>query len=100
MTRESGSACVSEVQMRSRWVRTAIFIGVPLLATALCTIVSLRAPVDINVTSASVTTGDIVRHLVTTGVLQPVTTVDVGTQVSGTIQEVDVDYNAIVRVGQ
>jgi HlyD family secretion protein len=86
--------------MRSRWVRTAIFVGVPLLATALCTIVSLRGPVDINVTSASVTAGDIVRHIMTTGVLQPVTTVDVGTQVSGTIQEVDADYNAIVRAGQ
>jgi HlyD family secretion protein len=86
--------------MRSRWARMAVFIGLPLLATALCTIVSLRGPVDVKVSSASVTVGDIVRHIVTTGVLQPVTTVDVGTQVSGTIEEVDADYNAIVRVGQ
>src|SRR6476646_9862586 len=86
--------------MRSRWMRTALFVGAPLIATTLCTIESLRGPVDINVTSESVTLGDIVRHLIVTGVLQPTTTVDVGTQVSGTIAEVDADFNAVVHAGQ
>jgi HlyD family secretion protein len=86
--------------MRSRWMRTAVFIGTPLIATVLCTIESLRGPVDINVTSESVTLGNIVRHVIVTGVLQPVTTVDVGTQLSGTISEVDVDFNSIVHSGQ
>ena len=86
--------------MRSRRLRTAVFIGTPLLATALCTLQSLRGPVDINVTSASVTTGDIVRRVIVTGALQPVTTVDVGTQVSGRISEVDADFNTIVHTGQ
>ena len=86
--------------MRSRWMRTAVFIGAPLIATTLCTIESLRGPVDINVTSESVTLGDIVRHVIVTGVLQPTTTVDVGTQVSGTIAEVDADFNAVVHAGQ
>jgi HlyD family secretion protein len=86
--------------MRSRWMRTAVFIGAPLIATTLCTLESLRGPVDINITSAPVTVGDIVRHIVVTGVLQPVTTVDVGTQVSGTISEVDADFNSIVRTGE
>lgn len=86
--------------MRSRWMRTALFIGAPLIATTLCTIESLRGPVDINVTSESVTLGDIVRRVIVTGVLQPTTTIDVGTQVSGTIAEVDADFNAVVHTGQ
>jgi HlyD family secretion protein len=86
--------------MRSRWMRTALFIGAPLIATTLCTLESLRGPIDINVTSESVTLGDIVRHVIVTGVLQPTTTVDIGSQVSGTIAEVDADFNAVVRTGQ
>src|SRR5262245_25087509 len=86
--------------MRSRRLRTGVFLGLPLIATALCTIVSLRGPDDINVTSASVTLGDIVRHVIVTGVLQPVTSVAVSTQVSGTISEVDADFNSVVRAGQ
>ena len=86
--------------MRSRLMRTAVFIGAPLIATTLCTLESLRGPVDLNVTSESVTLGDIVRHLIVTGVVQPVTTVDVGTQVSGTIAEVDADFNSVVHTGE
>src|SRR5436190_3112459 len=86
--------------MRSRRMRTAVFVGMPLIATALCTLESMRGPVDMNVTSASVTLGDIVRHIVVSGVLQPITTVDVSTQVSGTISEVDADFNTPVHSGQ
>lgn len=86
--------------MRSRRMRTAVFIGIPLIATVLCTLESMRSPVDVNVTSESVTVGDIVRHVTVTGVLQLVTTVDVGTEVSGTVSEVDADFNSVVRVGQ
>src|SRR6185369_10473293 len=68
--------------------------------TTLCTLESLRGPIDINVTSQSVTLGDIVRRLIVTGVLQPTTTIDVGTQVSGTIVEVDADFNSVVHAGQ
>ena len=35
-----------------------------------------------------------------TGTLQAVTTVQVGTQVSGTIQELNADFNSLVRKGQ
>jgi HlyD family secretion protein len=72
----------------------------PLLATVVCTLVSLRGPVDLSTTSAAVAVGAIVRRIVVTGTLQPMAAVDVGTQVSGTIDEVDADYNAIVHAGQ
>jgi HlyD family secretion protein len=86
--------------MRSKKLRTAVFIGLPLIATTFCTLESLRGPDDINVTSTSVTLGEIVRRVIVTGVLQPATTVDVGTQVSGTISEVDADFNTVVHAGQ
>ena len=45
------------------------------------------------VTTAQVTRGDIVDRVGATGTLQAVTTVQVGTQVSGTIQNLYADFN-------
>ena len=47
-----------------------------------------------------VTKGDIVMSVTATGTVNPVTTVLVGTQVSGTIKDIYVDYNAPVKKGQ
>jgi HlyD family secretion protein len=44
--------------------------------------------------------GDIVMTVTSTGTVNPVTTVLVGTQVSGTIKEIYVDYNSPVKKGQ
>jgi HlyD family secretion protein len=44
--------------------------------------------------------GDIVNAISSTGTLEAVTTVQVGSQVSGTIEALYVDFNAIVRKGQ
>jgi HlyD family secretion protein len=49
---------------------------------------------------ATVTRGDIENTVSATGILAPVTTVDIGTQVSGTIDSVFVDYNDAVKEGQ
>ncbi len=46
------------------------------------------------------TRGDIAETVGATGQLQAVTTVQVGTQVSGTIQELNADFNSLVRKGQ
>lgn len=44
---------------------------------------------------------DTIRNTVTaTGTIEPVTSVDVGTQVSGIISKIYVDYNSIVKKGQ
>ena len=51
-------------------------------------------------TTAQVTRGDIVQSIATTGTLEAVTTVQVGTQVSGTIRDLLADFNDIVRKGQ
>ena len=47
-----------------------------------------------------VTRGDVVDAVAATGTLQAVETVDVGTQVSGTVQELYTDFNPIVQKGQ
>ena len=52
-----------------------------------------------DVTTVNVTEGDIVDTVGATGALEAVTTVQVGSQVSGIIQELLVDFNSIVREG-
>ena len=50
--------------------------------------------------TAAVTRGDIVDTVGATGTLQAVTTVQVGTQVSGIVQELYADFNSLVKKGQ
>ena len=53
-----------------------------------------------TISTARVTRGDVVEAVAATGALQAVTTVQVGTQVSGTIRELNADFNSLVRKGQ
>ena len=46
-----------------------------------------------------ITRGDITQSVTATGTLQPVTTVDVSSQISGLVREVKVDYNSVVKKG-
>jgi HlyD family secretion protein len=50
--------------------------------------------------TAPVTRGDLTVGVTATGTVQPVNQVDVGTEISGTIRTVEVDYNDRVKVGQ
>jgi HlyD family secretion protein len=59
-----------------------------------------RAVKEPEVKTAPVTRGDIVDIVPATGTLEAVTTVQVGTQVGGIIQELYADFNSIVRKGQ
>ncbi|MBI5848671.1 MAG: efflux RND transporter periplasmic adaptor subunit [Nitrospirae bacterium] len=47
-----------------------------------------------------VTKGDIVQSITASGTVNAVTTVLVGTQVSGTIKDIFVDFNSVVKKGQ
>ncbi len=53
-----------------------------------------------EVKTGQITRGDIVEAVPATGTLEAVTTVQVGTQVGGIIQELYADFNDIVRKGQ
>src|SRR5258705_10733422 len=50
--------------------------------------------------TAAVTRGDVIAKVDATGTLAAVTTVQVGTQVSGTIKALHADYNSEVKKGQ
>jgi HlyD family secretion protein len=52
------------------------------------------------IVTGAVTRGAIVSEIAATGTLEAVTTVQVGSQVSGTIQALGADFNSIVRKGQ
>lgn len=55
---------------------------------------------EIQVQTVSVSTGDVISTVTATGTLQPTTQVDVGTQVSGEVEKIYVDYNSQVKAGQ
>jgi HlyD family secretion protein len=57
-------------------------------------------PPEVQVMTAKVSRGDIVDTIGATGTLQAVTTVQVGSQVSGIIKELYADFNSIVKKGQ
>jgi HlyD family secretion protein len=49
--------------------------------------------------TAPVTRADVTQAVTATGALQPLVTVEVGSQVSGIIDKVNVDYNSVVKQG-
>ena len=55
---------------------------------------------EISFKTAKIERGTIVSNVAATGNLSAVTTVQVGTQVSGTIQKLYVDFNSRVKKGQ
>ena len=59
-----------------------------------------RRPRAARSTRSPVTRGDIVDTVGATGTLQAVTTVQVGSQVSGNISWLGADFNSIVKKGQ
>ena len=59
-----------------------------------------EAPAEYGLTTSKITQGDIVSEVTATGVLNAISVVQIGTQVSGTIQEIYVDFNSPVKAGQ
>ena len=55
---------------------------------------------QIEFETETISTGDINSSITATGSLEAITTVDVGTQVSGIIQKIFVDFNSVVKNGQ
>lgn len=47
-----------------------------------------------------VETGDLTTAITATGTVEPITLVEIGTQVSGVISKIYVDYNSVVKEGQ
>lgn len=54
---------------------------------------------QVNVSHAVVSEGPIAREVLTSGTLEPAEAVDVGSQVSGTVQSLHADFNSQVKAG-
>ena len=59
-----------------------------------------KAESKISFQTTEVRTADISTSVTATGTIEAVTTVDVGTQVSGIVNKLYVDYNSVVKKGQ
>ncbi len=84
---------------RFRWWTAAALIVAAAAAAVMWRRSVATAPAPQYVT-APVTVGSISRTITASGSVNPVTTIQVGTYVSGAIQEIYCDYNTIVRKGQ
>ncbi len=85
---------------RSAWVRPA-FLTVAIVALGAVTLYwSVGRENDVHYVTQKVTRGPIVRAVTTSGTVNPVITVQVGTYVSGVIQARYCDYNTQVHKGQ
>ena len=83
--------------------RTKIIISVAVLAAAVAAFMLLgkkKAEARISFETVKVSKADISTSITAPGTLEAVTTVDVGTQVSGIVKRLYVDFNSVVKKGQ
>ena len=85
-------------------MKKKIIFGVVILAAIAVvlklTVFSSSKNSEVVYTKAAINKGSIQALVDTTGTLNPVTIVDVGSQVSGNILEIFVDFNSVVKAGQ
>ncbi|HET7545620.1 MAG TPA: efflux RND transporter periplasmic adaptor subunit [Polyangiaceae bacterium] len=84
---------------RLHWALFALLVSAAAVALWLTTRPK-PAPLSARFRSAPVARGDVVREVNATGHLEAITTVQVGSEVSGRIASVEVDYNDRVKAGQ
>lgn len=83
--------------------RTKIILAVLallIIAGIIATVANKGKNEVINFQTTQVEPGDISTTITATGTIEPVKTIDVGTQVSGIVKRLYVDYNSVVRRGQ
>lgn len=82
---------------RRRWW---LWAGAGLLLVLILVSALGRKPQPVKYVTEPAKRGNLVVTVSATGTLEPLKTVEVGIEVSGTIKTVEVDYNAEVQVGQ
>ena len=71
-----------------------------IVALAGLLMVGCKHKVEFKYTTAKVEKQNVTTSVTATGTIEPVTSVDVGTQVSGIVSKLYVDYNSVVKAGQ
>jgi HlyD family secretion protein len=77
-----------------------IIVAAVLLISGIAGFFYLKRTPEVSFKTVKIERGTIISNVAATGNLSAVTTVQVGTQVSGTIQKLYVDYNSRVKKGQ
>lgn len=75
-------------------------VAIAVLVAALLLIKKNAASNQLNYQTEEITRGALIVKVTATGTLQPTNQVDVGSEISGTLKTVEVDYNDRVRSGQ
>lgn len=75
--------------------RTALSLMIAVLSMVAC-----GKKTEVKYESSTVSKQNISTSITATGTIEPVTEVEVGTQVSGIIDKIYVDYNSVVKKGQ
>lgn len=86
----------------SRSLKTTLWLAAVLLIAGLASLYIARKPVAVaepSYTLAKVERGELTLSVSATGTLSPLITVLVGSQVSGTIEKVNADFNSLVKKG-
>jgi HlyD family secretion protein len=73
--------------------------GVAVIAIAAHFLLKASPKDGFNFETAVLTTGKVSTSVTATGTIEPMTEVEVGTQVSGKISKIYVDYNSVVKAG-
>lgn len=82
-------------------MRKYIIIGIPcLIAAIVVPIYFFGAGETIHYNTVKIDKGDINKYVTATGTINPVRTVLIGSQVSGLISKIYVDFNSTVKAGQ
>lgn len=86
--------------MKKRTKIILALLALLIVAGIIATVANKGKNEVINFQTAQVEPGDIATKITATGTIEPVKTVDVGTQVSGIVKRLYVDYNSVVKRGQ
>jgi HlyD family secretion protein len=84
---------------RPRWMFAALALLIVVAIVASIVVVRSRAGA-VTYTTVPVQTGALAQTVTASGTLNPQNTINVGTQVSGMISEIDADFNSKVKKGQ
>lgn len=84
-------------KISSVWIIVSVIVAIAILAWLLS---GKKKDTTINFTTEAVAPTNIENSVTSTGTIEAVKTVTVGTQVSGIINKLFVDYNSVVKKGQ
>lgn len=86
-----------QMNMKMKYFLSIVIITVAAFGFTLCT---PKSDKNTNFQIATVTKGTIINSITATGTIEPIIQVEVGTQVSGIISKIYVDFNSQVKKGQ